>query len=839
MNKNLTKCLSLLFVALVTTCMPVAAQSKRFVKGSEEASKIQKWPASVIGNSKSYANQQIRNSSSLSTTDVLVDEDFSGFTEGTEDNPDTTELYCQYGLGKYEGLMIDPKYTKRPGWMGTEIYSAGGTVGLFAHQAWLNATMNTPQGDYSGDLTITLRAKVPSKTPGSSAMVYVRVCKGGFEDPTAADCENQEYNTSVMIYGGPQASWTEITFKVRNYSADSDGFIQISVMGKALIDDVKVTSTTDDFLAPPKLRSVTDFNKDGSFTLHWDYTRKAYDYRIKLYKAEKLSEGDSIYTEHFDDLLPDGTGMAEGFSATGNSTNFLSENEGVDGTEAFVFHDGDTLTTYNLNAKYQDFSFWTACFYPDTVAPEEDYESVLTMEGLTGDGWTKLGDIYLNMFLEYTGTWTATDIWGSDEYKNQYYALRFSLHSPYPDARLIFDDVMIETSAPIGLTEVEPNSQYGKTCGYINTKNNYLNVYEIEDDNTTPQQCYADLDPNATYFYQVGAHYMYQVAWTAINEIVGLSTPVVTPATNIDERGSYTANWEKTPKAEGYVVSNYGVTVLDEDEPGFTLLSEDFSKIDETMTTKTSPTDYDALSNTASYMDDYTEMPGWIGLNNAICQDMMGGAAAQGSWAYLQTPTLWLNNDSTFSVRLKVYGTKDDYLVIATTNAMYTIQFPENTKDTLSTGLIEGTLQVKQAPEATPLMFYTYGESSFMMDYIEVTQDLKAGDKTYTYLGYGTTSDTTYTFTGLSDYGFEMYAYNVVAWMQHEGETIYSLTSPFAELNIDPTGIEDASLDDETVEGNVKLIGIYTIDGRKVNEPVKGINILKYSNGKTVKRVFK
>ena len=38
-------------------------------------------------------------------------------------------------------------------------------------------------------------------------------------------------------------------------------------------------------------------------------------------------------------------------------------------------------------------------------------------------------------------------------------------------------------------------------------------------------------------------------------------------------------------------------------------------------------------------------------------------------------------------------------------------------------------------------------------------------------------------------------------------------------------------------ESNSTIVGIYTIDGLRLTAPVKGINILKLSNGK-VKKVF-
>lgn len=58
--------------------------------------------------------------------------------------------------------------------------------------------------------------------------------------------------------------------------------------------------------------------------------------------------------------------------------------------------------------------------------------------------------------------------------------------------------------------------------------------------------------------------------------VIGLVAPVVAAATDVTE-SSYTAHWEKTPKAEGYRVNNYSVYTAREDEE-YVVLEEDFRK---------------------------------------------------------------------------------------------------------------------------------------------------------------------------------------------------------------------------------------------------------------------
>ena len=51
----------------------------------------------------------------------------------------------------------------------------------------------------------------------------------------------------------------------------------------------------------------------------------------------------------------------------------------------------------------------------------------------------------------------------------------------------------------------------------------------------------------------------------------------------------------------------------------------------------------------------------------------------------------------------------------------------------------------------------------------------------------------------------------------------------------DPTGV--ASIKDGNA--NVTEVERYNVQGQKISKPCKGINIIKLSNGKTVKKVMK
>lgn len=50
----------------------------------------------------------------------------------------------------------------------------------------------------------------------------------------------------------------------------------------------------------------------------------------------------------------------------------------------------------------------------------------------------------------------------------------------------------------------------------------------------------------------------------------------------------------------------------------------------------------------------------------------------------------------------------------------------------------------------------------------------------------------------------------------------------------DPTGIDGVTVNEDNGEATY-----FTIDGRKLNAPQKGLNIIRYANGKTIKKIIK
>lgn len=77
------------------------------------------------------------------------------------------------------------------------------------------------------------------------------------------------------------------------------------------------------------------------------------------------------------------------------------------------------------------------------------------------------------------------------------------------------------------------------------------------------------------------------------------------------------------------------------------------------------------------------------------------------------------------------------------------------------------------------------------------------------------------------------YDVKFVSGMPVKGENSYPGSKITVNLVYDGT----AGINDVTVAGDSKEVARYTLDGRKLSAPQKGINIVKYADGRTVKVV--
>ncbi|MBD5358798.1 MAG: hypothetical protein HDR88_17725 [Bacteroides sp.] len=746
--------------------------------------------------------QKVKRDASGMTWTILIDEDFSKLTEGSVQDPSEERLCYYYGE---PGMYIDPQYTQQAGWTGSNAFSAGGAIFMKEVNASTGAPLNTPLGDYSGNLTISFRYRI---APGydKHSQVIVDILKGGIDHPQVADCDFNFY--ACNVYPG-QEDWKYAEVTCKNLSADNDGFIQFNCYGAVILDDIEIKSAND-FIASPVLKPITDFTQT-SFTANWEPVRLASYYYVELSKKVYTSDETSIvYNEDFENI----TAVPEGWTINNFSEERISD-AGNNNSKGLIMNNGDYVETPDNMAKYKWFKMFGRLVTPENF----DIYSItgtVTFSLRTEDGWTKLSSAPAGWFYD---PWYFD--FGAELYpgfNENYYGLKIEVDGLAEGTYIVFDDFEFETGRP---SKLEP----------IITLNNYV---AIRDGSTS--YTFTDLDPESEYYYGIYAFYQGIYSQPATEHAFGVAAPELLPASEI-KSDSYVANWMTAPKATGYILTNYGVYEAEEDVVEATILEEDFSKITSDLTWATSFNDAEPLDNyTKTSLDAYTTLPGWTGIGNMIFTNALGVIDSMNTLYYIQTPPLTLDNDDYFVLSLQGQVAYDDVLVVWVNSKAYRLPVYADEFG----GEFSGEFEISEAGHHMPIMFYTANGSPFCLEFVGVYQNMKKGQKIYTYLSEQTldSSTTSTPVDGLND-DFSKYAYEVKSVFQYEGQTTYS--DSYEKIIVDlkngtsnsgVTGINEISeIDGETIW--------YSIDGRRLSQPERGICIAKYPDGSTKKVIVR
>ena len=258
---------------------------------------------------------------SMERKSVVLYEDFSNVPDGaTVQTGKIGERYVDFLASSYyePGNFVPNEYTPESGtWCGDWVFAGkGGTVIIQCYNPMAGAYLSTPLGDYSGDLTVTMRLRsgkifwgadneVGYATSGGSDL-SLRVMVGGYDsyDNAVTDLGYYSMASTGQIYDSD--GWQEVTFKFRNESANGDGYLMLSTAGTIEIDWIKITDDNT-FLPCPNIRPATNFTNDG-FTINWDPVRRSYNYYIDLYKQVYTADNGIDITYDFNDgKLPEGT----------------------------------------------------------------------------------------------------------------------------------------------------------------------------------------------------------------------------------------------------------------------------------------------------------------------------------------------------------------------------------------------------------------------------------------------------------------------------------------------------------------------------------------------------
>lgn len=327
---------------------------------------------------------------------VLLEEDFSKFTAGSEATPDATDV-----ADATTGYIAD-ELTNTPGWSGDGVFQAGGCayIGIVDEGTDNEDTgfLNTSTFDGSGNggyIVVTFRARV-AEEGATDAVEFVSID----ED----DINESDPMSGVVDYKQVAITdqWAEYEVELKSGAANAS--IQLyAYQSPIYIDDIKVVQTVKIDVPAPEALAATNVTPT-SFTANWSAVEGATSYMLTVFsfKTIKSDVEEATVTEGFDGIVA--TGKKDKFIDTENSklpegwTISVSDN----GTSREIYatsgnyhsekialafdETGDFIETPEAPAPIKNFSFWVK----NQGAGEG---SIITVSGFNGTEWIDLGEL--------------------------------------------------------------------------------------------------------------------------------------------------------------------------------------------------------------------------------------------------------------------------------------------------------------------------------------------------------------------------------------------------------------------------------------------------------------
>lgn len=754
---------------------------------------------------------------------VVINEDFSGFTDGTEDNPSTTTMLDD--MGNFVNKSALKPYSEALSykqWGGAGILSAGGCLAI-ANGMFLN----TPAGDMSGEVTLTFRARL-SKAGGSTTLNALKLMF--ISRSSLLDYEVKFYSLTD--------EWQTFTYTSTLGEFEHSGFQFLSMYASniVLVDDIRLEQTRTSIPAP-KVHEAENMT-DTSFKAVWNKSIEADHYLLSVFTKNESNELMTV-SEGFDNIKADDKGNIDAASPNypegwkfdwkdDDLSNHIAKGEGAgtDNKQAVRLIDtGDAITTPYCPEGIKSLKFWVKAEANDG---QPKFSSIMFTVNFgkgvyTVDNYINIPDMFTpehrnGYYFDLTETLSAFD---------KIYSVKIEYIREEDDkTTILFDDFSYTTNKPT-------------TYNYV-LKDQKVEQQDNEDGTVGFEV--NGLDPDTDYTYSVkSVNSDFTSVASDEQEVYAVSIPTALPATNITAN-SYTANWTSHKKVDFYRVDQLQQTVIDKDTKDYVMLDEDFSKV----TSKLTEADlldgdgfYEEDERTSGYMplDDITKIAGWKASSTVRVNGWLGGnEAKQGSGTIagaIVTPTIDLShNEGACNISLRVWGSEGDWLIIQGSNpaSLATIEFPKGG------GIVEKTITMPLCTSKEQLTFYSNNYKVFLIDYIKITQDVKAGDKVTTITGSvltdnADTKSMVMTNPGFSDGHDVLYRVTAMRYDKdsQESHKYYSTSTPSDLMlvkNPNPSGIGSVEAAAENVAGvdggivvnsaNATTVNVFNLSGQLV-----------------------
>ncbi len=752
---------------------------------------------------------------------VVINEDFSGFTDGTEDSPSTATILDD--MGNFVNKSALKPYSEALSykqWGGAGIFSAGGCLAI-ANGMFLN----TPAGDMSGEVTLTFRARL-SKAGGSTTLNALKLMF--ISRSSILDYEVKYYNLTD--------EWQTFTYTSTLGDFEHSGFQFYSMYASniILVDDIRLEQTRTSIPAP-KVHEAENMT-DTSFKAVWNKSIEADHYLLSVFTKNESNELMTV-SEGFDNIKADDKGNIDAASPNypegwefawkdDDLSNHIAKGEGpgTGNKQAVRLIDtGDAITTPYCPEGIKSLKFWVKAEANDG---QPKFSSIMFTVNFgkgvyTVDNYINIPDMFTpehrnGYYFDLTETLSAFD---------KIYSVKIEYIREEDDkTTILFDDFSYTTYKPT-------------TYNYV-LKDQKVEQQDNEDGTVGFEV--NGLDPDTDYTYSVkSVNSDFTSAASDEQEVYAVSIPTALPATNITAN-SYTANWTSHKKVDFYRVDQLQQTVIDKDTKDYVMLDEDFSKVTSSFTEADLLEGfYEEGERTSGYMplDDITKIAGWKASSTVRVNGWLGGnEAKQGSGTIagaIVTPTIDLShNEGACNISLRVWGSEGDWLIIQGSNpaSLATIEFPKGG------GIVEKTITMPLCTSKEQLTFYSNNYKVFLIDYIKITQDVKAGDKVTTITGSVLTEDAdtksmVMTNPGFSDGHDVLYRVTAMRYDKdsQESHKYYSTSTPSDLIlvkNPNPSGIGSVEAAAENVAGveggivvnaaNATTVNVFNLSGQLV-----------------------
>lgn len=750
--------------------------------------------------------QTLQQEQSTIPTTTVLQEDFSRWTAGTNDSPDTKALG-----GKSVDYKIPDALMAQKGWIGSSVYQAGGACALKmyysdAHGSTTGGYIDTPEMELYGTVVLTLRAR--RQVAGSKANMRIALCdnyEGPLDDriiELSDDWKEYRFETNKALFGSIEI------FQIEAWNGD------------ILIDDINMTRKRDIIESPYALEPVN--NSSTSFTARWEPTKSAKSYVVNVYRKEmpagEVYKGTLI--EGFDKIQINTDGKTintenpncpEGWTVdlSSNGTRDVYTEQGwyYSGSCALCFdEEGDIVESPELKAPLAGFSFWVR---PSSMENEADYF------------YSMLG---VSIFHRNTQKWET--IANMPNYyisnsKGEFYS--FTPEQLGDDAVKVRIEMVQHNNVSFAVDDI--------TLDYCTQR---VPVTQLVKEVTDTFLVVNDVDPQYEYYYNVAARdgELHSVPsediW--VNGVEGLKAEAL-PATGISADG-FTANWNTKATASAYKLNVYRyLDEAKEDIPNMTLIHENFDNIDKGSLSNP----YNPWLNNINYAELGFASTEWQG-QLPLYVEGMAGANAFTQWTGMNglvvSPKLSLTADGgAFDVDLTVYGTKGDgiYVMLLSTpfsgDALAYQELIISQSDVATAGTVHFDAVADLAAERNNVYVVLMSKKGqmFFVDDIAIRQNIKKGDSVWAPFCTLMTADDHHTFTGL-DSRFD-YQYDVVA-IAHKSFTDYksdpsdlvtvAVASSIGNA-VSATGVRAGKSSIEVNSDVATPVAVYDITGRMVS----------------------